>query len=436
VHRSTTRASSRALIPATQSIRFDVAGSDLSGCKCLFAVVIGIGIGAWFPNTGAALKPLGDSFVALIRMALAPIIFGTVVVGIARMGDLHEVGRVGAKALLYFEVVSTISLVMGLVAVNLLQPGKGMDINPASLDAKAVAGYANSAEHLSTLDFFLNIIPTSIVDAFARGNILQIILFGVLFGVSLAGFRDRAKPLIDLLDLMLLGMFGIVRMIMKLAPIGTLGAMAYTIGKYGLGSLVQMAELTVAVWAVSILFVLVILGGIMKGVDINIFKLLRHIREEILITLGTSSSEAVLAPLLVKMERLGCAKPIVGMVMPAGYTFNADGTSIYLGMCAIFIAQATNIPLTLGQQAVILITLMLTSKGSAGVAGAGFVTLAATLASMNQIPVAGIVLLLGVDRFTNAARATTNIIGNCVATVVVAKWEGAFDKAQAERMLG
>ena len=405
--------------------------------QVLVAGVIGIGIGVWLPNTGAALKPLGDSFVALIRMALAPIIFGTVVVGIARMGDLHEVGRVGAKALLYFEVVSTISLAMGLVAVNLLQPGKGMDINPATLDAKAIAGYASSAEHLSTLDFFLNIIPTSIVDAFARGNILQIILFGVLFGVSLAGFRDRAKPQIDMLDLMLLGMFGIVRMIMKLAPIGTLGAMAYTIGKYGLGSLVQMAELTVAVWAVSILFVLVVLGGIMKAaVGMNIFKLLRHIREEILITLGTSSSEAVLAPLLVKMERLGCAKPIVGMVMPAGYTFNADGTSIYLGMCAIFIAQATNIPLTLGQQAVILITLMLTSKGSAGVAGAGFVTLAATLASMNQIPVAGIVLLLGVDRFTNAARATTNIIGNCVATVVVAKWEGAFDKAQAERSLG
>lgn len=405
--------------------------------QVLVGGVIGIGIGVWFPNTGAALKPLGDSFVALIRMALAPIIFGTVVVGIARMGDLHEVGRVGAKALLYFEVVSTISLVMGLVAVNLLQPGKGMDINPATLDAKAIAGYASSAEHLSTLDFFLNIIPTSIVDAFARGNILQIILFGVLFGVSLAGFRDRAKPLIDVLDLMLLGMFGIVRMIMKLAPVGTLGAMAYTIGKYGLGSLVQMAELTVAVWAVSILFVLAVLGGIMKAVvGINIFKLLRHIREEILITLGTSSSEAVLAPLLAKMERLGCAKPIVGMVMPAGYTFNADGTSIYLGMCAIFIAQATNIPLTLGQQAVILITLMLTSKGSAGVAGAGFVTLAATLASMNQIPVAGIVLLLGVDRFTNAARATTNIIGNCVATVVVAKWEGAFDKAEAERSLG
>jgi aerobic C4-dicarboxylate transport protein len=403
--------------------------------QVLVAVVIGIGIGVWFPNTGEALKPLGDSFVALIRMALAPIIFGTVVVGIARMGDLHEVGRVGAKALLYFEVVSTISLIMGLVAVNLLQPGKGMDINPATLDAKAVAGYASSAGHLSTLDFFLNIIPTSIVDAFARGNILQIILFGVLFGVSLAGFRDRAKPLVDMLDLMLLGMFGIVRMIMKLAPIGTLGAMAYTIGKYGLGSLVQMAELTIAVWAVSILFVLVILGGIMKAVGINIFKLLRHIREEILITLGTSSSEAVLAPLLGKMERLGCAKPIVGMVMPAGYTFNADGTSIYLGMCAIFIAQATNIPLSLGQQVVILITLMLTSKGSAGVAGAGFVTLAATLASMNQIPVAGIVLLLGVDRFTNAARATTNIIGNCVATIVVAKWEGAFDKDRAERVL-
>jgi aerobic C4-dicarboxylate transport protein len=417
----------------TQPVRRSRFGSLWQ--QVLAAVIIGIALGVWFPNTGAALKPLGDSFVTLIRMALAPIIFGTVVVGIARMGDLHEVGRVGAKALLYFEIVSTVSLVMGLVAVDLFQPGHGMNIDAATLDAKAVAGYASTAEHLSTLDFFINIIPTSIVDAFARGNILQIILFGVLFGISLAGFRERAKPLVDMLDLMLLGMFGIVSMVMKLAPLGTLGAIGYTIGKYGLGSLVQLAQLTVEVWAVSILFVVLVLGGIMKSVGVNIFRLLRYIREEILITLGTASSEAVLAPLLVKMERLGCAKPIVGMVMPAGYTFNADGTSIYLGMCALFIAQATNTPLTLGQQAVILITLMLTSKGSAGVAGAGFVTLAATLASMNQIPVAGIVLLLGVDRFTNAARAATNIIGNCVATVVVAKWEGAFDSDQAQRVL-
>lgn len=403
--------------------------------QVLVAVVLGVVLGVWLPDTAAALKPLGDGFVMLIRMALAPIIFGTVVVGIARMGDIHEVGRVGAKALLYFEVVSTVSLIMGLVAVDLLRPGAGMNVNAATLDAKAVAGYATTAQHLSAVDFLLNIIPTSVVGAFARGNILQIILFGVLFGLSLAGFRDRAKPLVDMLDLVLHGLFGIVRMVMKLAPLGTLGAIAYTIGRYGIGSLVQLAQLTGEVWGVSILFVVVVLGGISKSAGVNIFKLMRYIREEILITLGTASSEAVLAPLLVKMERLGCAKSVVGMVMPAGYTFNADGTSIYLGMCAIFIAQATNTPLTIGQEVVILLTLMLTSKGSAGVAGAGFVTLAATLASMNQIPVAGIVLLLGVDRFTNAARAITNIIGNCVATVVVAKWENAFDKAQAERVL-
>jgi aerobic C4-dicarboxylate transport protein len=403
--------------------------------QVLVAVVIGVLVGVYFPNTGAALKPLGDGFVMLIRMVLAPIIFGTVVVGIARMGDLHEVGRVGAKALLYFEVVSTISLIMGLVAVDILQPGRGMNVDPATLDAKAVAGYATSAGHLSFVDFLLNIIPSSVGDAFVRGNILQIILFGVLFGVSLAGFRERANPLVDMLDLFLQGMFGIVRMVMVLAPIGTLGAIAYTIGKYGVGSLVELAQLTIEVWAVSLLFVLGVLGGIANAAGVNILKLMRYIREEILITLGTSSSEAVLAPLLSKMERLGCAKPIVGMVMPAGYTFNADGTSIYLGMCALFIAQATNTPLTLGEQLIILVVLMLTSKGSAGVAGAGFVTLAATLTSMNQIPVAGIVLLLGVDRFTNAARATTNIIGNCVATIVVAKWEGAYDASQAERLL-
>ena len=403
--------------------------------QVLAAVVAGVLIGAFFPDAGASLKPLGDGFVMLIRMALAPIIFGTVVVGIARMGDLHEVGRVGAKALLYFEVVSTVSLVMGLVAVDLLQPGHGMNVNPATLDAKAISGYASTAEHMSTVDFLLNIIPSSVVDAFAKGNILQVILFGVLFGVSLAGFREKARPLVDMLDLFLHGMFGIVRMVMYLAPIGTLGAIAYTIGRYGLGSLVQLAQLTAEVWAVSTFFVLVILGGIAKLVGINIIKLLRYIREEILITLGTSSSEAVLAPLLLKMERLATAKPIVGRGNPAGYTCNADGTAIHLGMCALFVAQATNTPLTLSQQVVILLVLMLTSKGSAGVAGAGFVTLAATLASMNQIPVAGIVLLLGVDRFTNAARAITNVIGNCVATIVVAKWENAFDQVQAERML-
>jgi aerobic C4-dicarboxylate transport protein len=403
--------------------------------QVLVAIVVGVSVGVYFPHTATALKPLGDAFIKLIRMALAPIIFGTVVVGIARMGDLHEVGRVGVKALFYFEVVSTLSLLMGLVAVDVLRPGAGMNINPASLDAHAVAGYATTAQHLDFTDFLLNIIPNSVGDAFVHGNILQVILFGVLFGVALAGFRETAKPLVDMLDLILNGMFGIVRMTMFLAPIGTLGAMAYTIGRYGLGSLVELAQLTAEVWIVSALFVAVVLGIIAQVAGFSIIKFLRYIREEILITFGTSSSEAVLAPLMTKMERLGCAKPIVGMVMPAGYTFNADGTSIYLSMCALFIAQATNTSLSLRDQIVILLVLMLTSKGSAGVAGAGFVTLAATLASMNQIPVAGLVLLLGVDRFTNAARAITNIIGNGVATIVVAKWEGAFDKSRAEKVL-
>ncbi|MGI4744758.1 MAG: C4-dicarboxylate transporter DctA [Janthinobacterium lividum] len=403
--------------------------------QVLAAVIVGVLVGVYFPHTGAALKPLGDGFVRLIRMTLAPIIFGTVVVGIARMGDLHEVGRVGAKALLYFEIVSSISLLMGAVAVDVLGPGRGMNIDAASLDAHAVAGYATTAQHLGFTDFVLNIIPSSVAGAFVQGNILQVILFGVLFGLALGQFRDRVKPLVDMIDLLLVGMFGIVRMVMLLAPIGTLGAMAYTIGRYGIGSLLELAQLTLEVWAVSILFVLVVLGGISAAAGFNILKFIRYIREEILITLGTSSSEAVLAPLITKMERLGCATPIVGMVMPAGYTFNADGTSIYLGMCALFIAQATNTPLTLAQQATVLLVLVLTSKGSAGVAGAGFVTLAATLASMHRIPVAGIVLLLGVDRFTNAARAITNIIGNGVATIVVAKSERAFDADRAARVL-
>ena len=403
--------------------------------QVLVAVVVGVLVGVYFPHIGAALKPLGDGFVRLIRMTLAPIIFGTVVVGIARMGDLHEVGRVGVKALLYFEAVSTVSLLMGVVAVDVLGPGRGMNINPATLDAHAVAGYATTAQHLDFTDFLLNIIPTSVGEAFVQSNILQVILFGVLFGLALARFRDQARPLIDMIDLLLVGMFGIVRMVMVMAPIGTLGAMAYTIGRYGIGSLLELAQLTAEVWAVSIVFVLGVLGAISAAAGFSIFKFLRYIREEILITLGTSSSEAVLAPLITKMERLGCGKPIVGMVMPAGYTFNADGTSIYLGMCALFIAQATNTPLTLVQQGTVLLVLMLTSKGSAGVAGAGFVTLAATLASMNQIPVAGIVLPLGVDRFTNAARAITNIIGNGVATIVVSKWERAFDAERAAKVL-
>jgi aerobic C4-dicarboxylate transport protein len=404
--------------------------------QMLIAIVLGIVVGVLFPHHGALLKPLGDGFIKLIRMTLAPIIFATVAAGIAKMGDLREVGRVGAKALLYFEVVSTLSLLLGLLAVDLLQPGRGMNIDAAALDSTAISSYTAGAAHPGFVAFVMNIIPASAAEAFVSGNMLQIILIGVLFGLALAQFRERARPLVEMLDLFLQGMFGVVKFIMYLAPIGAFGAMAYTIGQYGAASLIPLMKFTVEVWAVSILFVVVVLGGIAHYSGFRLLSLLRYIREEILITLGTSSSEAVLAPLMLKLEKLGCAEPVVGMVMPAGYTFNADGTAIYLGMGAIFIAQATNTHLSLRDQVVILMVLLFTSKGSAGVAGAGFVTLAATLASLHQIPVAGLVLLLGVDRLTNPARAVVNVIGSCVATVVVAKWEKAFDEERAGVVLG
>jgi Na+/H+-dicarboxylate symporter len=404
--------------------------------QMLVAILLGVAVGVLFPHSGASLKPLGDGFVKLIRMTLAPIIFGTVVAGIAKMGDLREVGRVGAKALLYFEVVSTLSLLLGLLAVDLLQPGRGMNIDAATLDATAISTYTAGAAHPGFVAFVMNIIPGSAGEPFVSGNMLQIILVGVLFGLALSQFRDRARPLVEMLDLFLQGMFGVVKFIMYLAPIGAFGAMAYTIGQYGVASLIPLVKFTAEVWAVSIFFVAVVLGGIARLSGFRLLSLLRYIREEILITLGTSSSEAVLAPLMLKLEKLGCAEPVVGMVMPAGYTFNADGTAIYLGMGALFIAQATNTHLSLRDQVVILMVLMFTSKGSAGVAGAGFVTLAATLASLHQIPVAGLVLLLGVDRLTNAARAVVNVIGSCLATVVVAKWEKAFDVERAGLVLG
>jgi aerobic C4-dicarboxylate transport protein len=403
--------------------------------QVLIGILLGIVIGVLFPHSAVALKPLGDGFVKLIRMMLAPIIFATVVVGIARMGDLKEVGRVGAKALLYFEVVSSLALLLGLIAANVLQPGKGMNIDAATLDSTAIATYTANAQHVGFVAFLLNIIPSSMGEAFVSGNILQIILLGVLFGLALTQFRTSAQPLVNLLDLLLQGMFGIVKFVMYLAPLAALGAMAYTVGQYGVGSLLQLAQFTAEVWIVSILFVAIVLGSIAHVAGFSLLKLLHYLREELLITAGTSSSEAVLAPVMLKLKQLGCAEPIVGMVMPAGYTFNADGTAIYLSMGAIFIAQATNTHLSLRDQIVILLVLMLTSKGSAGVAGAGFVTLAATLASMQQIPVAGLVLLLGVERVTNVARAVVNVIGSSVATVVVAKWEGAFDSQQAHLVL-
>ena len=403
--------------------------------QVLIGIALGIVVGAIAPHHAIALKPLGDGFIKLIRMTLAPIVFASVVTGIARMGDIREVGRIGAKTLIYFEIISTIALLVGLIAVNVLQPGRGMNIDPAALDAHAISGYTATAQHLGVSEFLLNIIPSSIGEAFTSGNMLQIILFSVLFGLAVAQFRETARPLIDMLDLVLKGMFGVVRFIMMLAPIGAFGAMAYTIGQYGIASLLQLAQFTAELWIVSFAFVVVVFGAIAYMARFSLWKLLRYMREELLITLGTTTSEAVLAPLMIKMEKLGCDESVVGMVMPAGYTFNADGTAIYLSMGAIFIAQAMNIHLGLRDQLAVLLVLMITSKGSGGVAGAGFVTLAATLSTMHQIPVAGLVLLLGVERFVNAARAMVNIIGNSVAAIVVAKWEGVFDTEKAALVL-
>jgi len=403
--------------------------------QVLVAIALGVVVGLVAPSVGVALKPLGDAFIKLIRLTLAPIVFGTVVVGIARMGDLREVGRVGLKALVYFEVVSTIALLLGVVAVQWWKPGAGMHVDPRTLDAAAVESYSASARHLDAVSFLMDIIPTSIADAFVRGSILQIVFFAVLFGLALAPMRDRARPLVDLIDVGLQAMFGVVRIVMVLAPLGAFGAMAFTVGRYGVVSLLQLAALTAEVWVVSIVFVLIVLGAIARWAGFGLLRFMRVIRDEILIALGTSSSEAVLAPLMTKLERLGCARSVVGLVMPTGYAFNADGTAIYLGMCALFVAQATDVALSARDVAVVVLVLMLTSKGSAGVAGAGFIALAASLASLPQIPVAGIVLLLGVDRLTNAARAATNVIGNGVATIVVAGWEGELDRERLARGL-
>ena len=403
--------------------------------QVLVAIGLGVVVGLVAPKVGIALKPLGDAFIKLIRLTLAPIVFGTVVVGIARMGDLREVGRVGLKALVYFELVSTIALLLGVLAVQWWRPGAGMHVDPRTLDASAVESYSASARHLDAVSFLMDVIPTSIADAFVRGSILQIVFFAVLFGLALATMRDRARPLVDLIDVGLQAMFGVVRIVMVLAPLGALGAMAFTVGRYGVVSLLQLAALTAEVWLVSMVFVLVVLGAIARWAGFGLLRFMRAIRDEILVALGTSSSEAVLAPLMTKLERLGCARSVVGLVMPTGYAFNADGTAIYLGMCALFVAQATDVALSARDVAVVVLVLMLTSKGSAGVAGAGFIALAASLASLPQIPVAGIVLLLGVDRLTNAARAATNVIGNGVATIVVAGWEGELDRERLARGL-
>ncbi|MCQ3003171.1 C4-dicarboxylate transporter DctA [Pseudomonas syringae] len=402
--------------------------------QVLIGIVIGGAIGFFLPDIGAKLQPLADGFIKLIKMLLAPIIFGTVVVGIAKMGSIKEVGRIGGKALIYFEILSTLALVIGLVVVNVLKPGVGMNIDINSLNASAVNGYTQAAAAQGgVIEFFLGIIPTTLFDAFAKGAMLQVILVSVLMGVALVQLGETGKPLVNVIDLLLQTLFRIVAMVMKLAPLGAGAGMAFTIGKYGIGTLMSLGQLIIALYVTTLFFIVVVLGSVARWSGLPLLQFLRYFKDEILVTLGTCSTEAVLPRMMVKLEKLGCKKSVVGMVLPTGYTFNSDGTCIYLTMAAIFVAQATNTPLTLMDQLVVLGVLLLTSKGSAGVAGAGFVTLAATLSVIGDIPLVGLVLLLGVDRFLNEARAVTNLIGNGIGTIAIAKWDGSFDQAQAAR---
>lgn len=402
--------------------------------QVLIGIVIGAAIGHFEPQFGAKLQPFADGFIKLIKMLLAPIIFGTVVVGIAKMGSIKDVGRIGVKALLYFEILSTIALVIGLIVVNIAKPGVGMNINATTLDASAIAKYSQAAsEQGGTIDFFLNIIPSTFIGAFSNGVMLQVILISVLMGVALVQMGETSKPLINTIDLFLQGLFKIVAMVMRLAPIGAGAGMAFTIGKYGIGTLLSLGQLLVALYITTLIFIVVVLGTVAKWSGMPLMQFLRYFKDEILITLGTCSTEAVLPRMMVKLEKLGCKKSVVGMVLPTGYAFNADGTCIYLTMAAIFIAQATNTPLTFVDQMILLGVFLLTSKGSAGVAGAGFITLAATLTTIHSIPLVGLVLLLGIDRFLNEARAVTNLIGNGIGTIAIAKWDKSFDVEACER---
>jgi aerobic C4-dicarboxylate transport protein len=402
--------------------------------QVLIGIALGALLGYFEPLFAAKLQPLADGFIKLIKMLLAPIIFGTVVVGIAKMGSIKEVGRIGVKALIYFEILSTIALVIGLVVVNVVKPGVGMNINTNSLDGSAIGKYTQVAqEQGGTVDFFLNIIPHTFIDAFAKGSMLQVILISVLMGVALVQMGEVSKPLINTIDLFLQGLFKIVAMVMRLAPIGAGAGMAFTIGKYGIGTLLSLGQLLIALYVTTLIFIVFVLGTVARWSGLPLMQFLRYFKDEILVTLGTCSTEAVLPRMMVKLEKLGCRKSVVGMVLPTGYTFNADGTCIYLTMAAIFVAQATNTPLTMWDQMVLLGVLLLTSKGSAGVAGAGFVTLAATLTTIHSIPLVGLVLLLGIDRFLNEARAVTNLIGNGIGTIAIAKWDNSFDLATAQR---
>jgi len=398
-------------------------------------IAIGIALGLLSPELAKALRPLGMGFIKMIRFVIAPIIFGTVVVGIARMGDMKKVGRVGVKALVYFEVLTTFAMVIGLVMVNWLRPGSGINADPKVLDVGQIAKFTEGAKHLSTADFFMNVIPDTVVDAFAKGDILQVLFFAVLFGMAMAAIGERGKRVVDLIDDVTHGFFKCIHYIMQLAPVGAGAAIAFAVAKFGTGTLSGLGQLLLGVWGTAALFVIVVLGIVCRMAGVSLWKLFKYISEEFFIVLGTSSSETVLPRLMTKLENLGIEPGVVGLVIPTGYSFNLDGTSIYLTMAAVFIAQAFNIDLSIGQQLTILLVLLLTSKGAAAVAGGGFICLAATLASLHTLPVSGLVLLLGVDWFMATCRALTNMIGNAVACIVVAKWEDSVDENRMHAVL-
>ena len=404
--------------------------------QVLVAICIGITLGHYYRDFAVQLKPLGDGFIKLIKMMIAPIIFCTIVTGIAGMQNTKKVGRVGLKAILYFEVVTTLALIIGLLVINILKPGVGMNIDPTTLDTKSVENFITEGKSQSVSEFLLHIIPDNIVNALSTGNILQVLFFAVLLGFGLSKIGEKATPLLKGIQSLEDGLFTIIKIIMKLAPLGALGAMAFTIGKYGVGSLAQLGQLMGSFYLTCIIFIVVVLGGILKFTGFNIFRLLSFIKEELLIVLGTSSSEAALPGLMNKLEKVGCSEPVVGLVVPTGYSFNLDGTSIYLTMAAVFLAQATNTPMAISQQITLLLVLLLTSKGAAGVTGSGFIVLAATLPTVGHIPVAAIALIFGIDRFMSEGRALTNIIGNTVATIVVAKWEKEIDMEKAKNLIG
>jgi aerobic C4-dicarboxylate transport protein len=403
--------------------------------QVLIAIVLGAALGYFWPATGVRMEWLGAGFIKVITMLIAPVIFCTVVVGIAGMEKMKDVGRTGVLALVYFEVVSTLALLVGLVIVNLVQPGAGMNIDPATLDPKAVASYAQQAEHRTVVEFLLNIIPKTFVGAFTEGQILQVLLAALLFGFALHAVGEHGRPVYDFIERLQHVFFRIVGFVMRLAPLGAFGAIAFAIGKFGIGTLGSLLKLMACFYATCLVFVFVVLGIIARVHGFNIFRFVRYLRDELLIVLGTSSSESVLPRMLAKMENAGCSKPVVSLVIPTGYSFNLDGTSIYLTMAAVFIAQATNTPLTLLEELALLAVAVVTSKGAAGVTGSGFVTLAGTLSAVRTLPVAGVGLILGIDRFMSEARALTNLVGNGVATIVVAKWCGALDEQRLQQEL-